>query len=197
MMGKINIFVLIILLATLAHAGPGDQFTTEEEEILTARIIMPTQEITKQESYHLFVEMSIEEGWHINSNQPLEDFLIPTKIKFDETEGIAFGKIRYMEPELRKFSFSGTKMSVYEGKVYALTTITIFPDFNIDELKISGNVYYQACNDESCLAPTQNYFAALLPVREFGTTVSKINQDIFKEGLNYIQFFEKEYETKR
>ena len=173
----------MIVLATLVFAGPGDQITTEEEEILTARIIMPVQEITKQESYQLFVEMSIAEGWHINSNQPLEDFLIPTKIKFDETEGIAFGKIRYIEPELRKFSFSETKMSVYEGKIYVLTTITIFPDFNIDELKISGNVYYQACNDESCLAPVQNYFAVLLPVKEFGTTVSKINQDIFKEVL--------------
>jgi len=123
------------------------------------------------------------ETWHINSNQPLEDFLIPTELKFDETEGVTFGKIRYEDPELRKFSFSDKKMSVYEGKVYALTTITISPDINVDELKISGQVYYQACNDASCLAPAQYYIASLVPVREAGAEVAINNEAIFAEVM--------------
>ncbi len=182
-MRNINIMLLLFFAATLLWAGPGDQFADKAEEILTARILLPAEELTKQESYQLLVEMSIKENWHVNSNEPLEDFLIPTEIKFDETEGITFGKIRYMEPELRKFSFSDTKMSVYEGRVYALTTVTISPNIKVSELKISGNIFYQACNDESCLAPTQYYVASLVSVREMGTIVSKTNEAIFAKML--------------
>jgi len=183
MMKKINVPVLIMLLVILAYADRGNEYTSEKEEILTARVIMPVEEITKQESYQLIVEMSIADGWHINSNQPLEDFLIPTNIKFNETVGISFGKIRYIKPELRKFLFSDTKMSVYEGKVYALTTITISPNTKVEELQISGNIFYQACNDQSCLAPAQYYIAALLPVRDSNLDVTIINQDIFAKVL--------------
>jgi len=177
------IFVSIILL----YAGPGDQPSGDREEIVRARLISPTKELLKQESSAVLVEIKVSEGWHINSDQPLEDFLIPTKIRFDENDGVTFGRIQYMEPELRKFSFSDTKMSVYEGKVYALTTITISPDFNESEIKLSGSIYYQACNDESCLAPAELNFAALLSVVLSGQNVSESNNEIFDRVLPQFQ----------
>ena len=148
---RVLLFLFIIISVQTAFGGPGDQTNDINDEILRARIISPSQELARQQSSYLLVEMTIKEGWHINSNKPLEEFLIATEISFNKANGITFGKIRYIEPELRKFPFSETKMSVYEGKVYALTTITISPEFQESELKVSGRVYYQSCNDESCL----------------------------------------------
>ncbi len=182
----ISIFIIFISIVLL-YAGPGNQPTGEREEIVRARLIAPTEELIKQESSSILVEINILEGWHINSDQPLEDFLIPTEIRFEESDGVTFGRIQYMEPELRKFSFSDTKMSVYEGKVYVLTTITISPDFEESELKLGGSIYYQACNDESCLAPTEYNFATLFPVVSTGEAVTEVNKEIFDRVLPQFQ----------
>jgi thiol:disulfide interchange protein DsbD len=181
-----SILVTLILGGSI-YAGPGDAVSNEREEIVRARLITPTDNLIKQESSSILVEINISEGWHINSSQPLEDFLIPTKISFQETDGVTFGRIQYQEPELRKFSFSDREMSVYEGKIYVLTAITISPDFGESEIKLSGSIYYQACNDESCLAPTEYKFAGLLPVVNTDSETSEINKEIFDEVLPQFQ----------
>jgi thiol:disulfide interchange protein DsbD len=180
---KLYLFLGIFLMLSAAFAGPSDQYSAQKEEILQARLIQPTQELVRQNSSELLVEIQIKDNWHINSNKPLEDYLIATKITFDKVPGISFGKVQYMDPTLRKFSFSEKKLSVFEKTVYALTTITISPEFDQDELKISGNIYFQACNDQSCLAPQQYYFAALTPVAASGTVPGQINQNLFKTVL--------------
>jgi thiol:disulfide interchange protein DsbD len=177
------IFVFIVML----HAGLTDQDSGDKEEIVRARLITPVETLVKQESFSILLEITILEGWHINSHQPLEDFLIPTEIIFDESSGISFGRIQYMNPELRKFSFSDTKMSVYEGKIYALTTITISPTYEESEIKLSGKLYYQACNDKSCLAPAEYYFAALFPVADVGVISAELNKEMFTEILPQFQ----------
>jgi thiol:disulfide interchange protein DsbD len=183
-MKRLILSILVILYSfVFLYAGPGDEPDGEQEEIVRARLILPTESLVRQESFSILLEVNILDDWHINSDKPLEDFLIPTKIKFDENPGASFGRIQYMEPELRKFSFSDTKMSVYEGKVYALTTITISPTYDEPELKLSGKLYYQACNDKSCLAPTEYYFATLIPVVNAGKTASEVNKEIFDEIL--------------
>jgi len=175
--------ILFFLLAASAISGGYDQYGAEKEEILQARLVLPAEKMAVQQSYNFLIEMSIKNEWHINSNKPKEVFLIPTVVKFDDVPGVTFGKIRYMEPVIRKFSFSDTKMSVYEGKVYALSTITISPEVKTDELKISGNIYFQACNDVSCLAPQTLYFSALVPVVENGSSVGQANKALFDAVL--------------
>jgi len=176
-----------LLNLVFLYAGPGDEPGREQEEIVRARLILPTESLVRQESFLVLLEVNILDDWHINSDKPLEDFLIPTKIKFDESEGVSFGRIQYMEPELRKFSFSDMNMSVYEGKVYALTTITISPTYSASEIKLSGKLFYQACNDKSCLAPTEFYFASLLPVVNSGETAKEVNKEIFDKIVPQFQ----------
>jgi thiol:disulfide interchange protein DsbD len=189
-MSRLYVTGILLFVLTISYAGPGEQQSPESEEILSARLILPAKKLAKQDSYPVLVELNIAEDWHINSNQPLEDFLIPTEVKFDEAEAISFGKIRYMDPELRKFTFSDTKMSVYEGKVYVYSTVTISPNISTNEIKISGQVFYQACNDESCLAPAKYYFAALAEVNSSGAEDIEINKDIFDSVLPLFEDYD-------
>jgi thiol:disulfide interchange protein DsbD len=191
----ISILMIQILVGSI-YAGPGNTSLDEREEIVRARLIFPTEELSKQSSSSVLLEIDVLEDWHINSDKPLEEFLIPTKISFKESNGITFGRIQYMEPELRKFSFSNTKMSVYEGKVYVLTVITISPDFKGSEIKLRGSIYYQACNDESCLAPTEYSFAGLLPVVDAENKVSEINKEIFDRILPQFQAEERKNDSE-
>src|SRR4051794_39387743 len=50
------------------------------------------------------VTATIEDGWHINSNKPLDDFVIPTKLTFEGTELIS---AEYPQHTVRSFTFSG------------------------------------------------------------------------------------------
>lgn len=112
--------LMIMISVVLLFAGPGDQPSGEREEIVRARLIAPTKELIKQESSSILVEINILEGWHINSDHPLEDFLIPTEIRFEESVGVTFGRIQYMEPECGNFHFPILKCRFMRVKYMSL-----------------------------------------------------------------------------
>jgi hypothetical protein len=53
----------------------------------------------KGDSARMVVSVSIPKGWHIQSNAPLDEFLIPTELK-TEGEGLTFGKAIFPKPIL-------------------------------------------------------------------------------------------------
>ncbi|MCK5033551.1 MAG: sulfite exporter TauE/SafE family protein, partial [Calditrichia bacterium] len=174
--------ILSILLIALNFAA-----IAQDESHVTAQLIFPVEQMAKQNSYQVLIKIDIIEPWHINSNQPLEDFLIGTEISFEPIEGITFGKIQFPEPELKKFAFSEGDMSVYEGTIYALSTVTISPDLDIEQTNIKGYVYYQACDDQSCLPPTEITMEHSIPIVETGSEVNKANESLFAKVLPAFQ----------
>jgi len=188
--------LIIILLFSFLKAGYSS-FNLQSETILHGKLILPAKQLKKQESHSLLIELDIMDGWHINSNQPLEDFLIATEITFTVQEGVSYGRMQYMKPELKNFTFSETKVSVYEGIVYAKTTITIPPDFIGSDILIEGSIYYQACNDQSCLAPEMIKLSTSIPVVGANVQVEEINQGVFKRILPQFDELQQPEEIKQ
>jgi len=92
------------------------------------------------------VTATILSGWHINSNKPLDDFVIPTKLLLDGTEPVS---AVYPPHTVRAFTFSGgQKLAVYEGTIQIPFTAKLQSG---DTIK--GKLHYQACNDNVCLPP--------------------------------------------
>jgi len=169
-------FTILIIFSLLIF---GANLFAQTESHLDAKLVLPVEQMAKQNSYPILIEIDIEEGWHINSSQPLEDFLIATDIFFDQVDGVTFGKIKYMEPDLKNFAFSENQMSIYEGKVYAQSTVTLLPDINADEIIISGGVYYQSCDNQTCLPPTEELFSQNVKIVENDAEITVANKDIF------------------
>jgi thiol:disulfide interchange protein DsbD len=167
----LKLIVLIIICG-------GIQAVVAQEPILQARLLLPLQQIQMQSSYPILIEVSIIEGWHINSNRPLEEFLIPTEVHFSERSGISFGKIHYGRPDVRSFAFSETPMSVYEGVVYLKSSLTVTPEFTNDNLNIECILRFQACNDESCLAPDEEVFSLDIQISDIEG--QPVNTALFK-----------------
>jgi len=159
----------------------------QDESHVSAQLIFPVEQLAKQNSYEILIKIEIEEPWHINSNQPLEDFLIGTEISFESVEGLTFGKIQFPDPELKTFSFSEGEMSVYEGSFFALSTITISPNIELDQASIKGNVFYQACDDQSCLPPVELSIEQQMQIVGDGEQVTKSNQSLFEKVLPTFQ----------
>ncbi|MFN2493384.1 MAG: hypothetical protein ABR501_10935, partial [Pyrinomonadaceae bacterium] len=71
------------------------------------------------------VEMNIPPGYHINSNRPLEKFLIPTQIRIEAPKGIRLSPVIYPRAVLRNLRFSKNRVAVFEGRVSMRFNITV------------------------------------------------------------------------
>ncbi len=131
------------------------------------------------ESLQLAVQITIKDTWHINSNEPLDDFLIPTQISFRSPEGVTTGRIYFPEPHLYNFDFSESDVAVYEGTVNLVTSVSVDESFEGDNISIHGTLTYQACNNTSCLPPQDLDFTASIPIASDQEAVEEINTAIF------------------
>lgn len=104
----------------------------------------------------LEVRLGILDGWHINSNHPLSEDFIPTRVEVSAPAGVKAGEAIYPTPEFVNLGFSsGEQFSVFTGNTLIRVPLTPTPGFKPQasepgEVKID----YQACNDNECLRPT-------------------------------------------
>lgn len=104
------------------------------------------------EPAELSVRLTIEDGWHANSNQPTYDYLIPTTVDLElPPEWPAAEALRYPPGEMKTFSFAPAAISVYEGEVFVRGSLATPAAAASGTYPIRANVTYQACDDKMCL----------------------------------------------
>ena len=133
------------------------------------------------ESVQFALALDISSGWHINSNDPIEDFLIPTEATFQTSDGVTTGRMYYPEPHLYDFDFSDSEVAVYEKTVHLITSVSLDKSFTGDSVNISGTLKYQACNNTSCLPPQEADFNTSLPVVSSPAKIEQANTAVFAD----------------
>jgi thiol:disulfide interchange protein DsbD len=137
------------------------------------------------DSFQVAIIANIKPGFHINSHKPTDEYLMPTVVKFDETEGIIFGPVQYPEPQLIRFSFSTSKLSVYEGKAAIIAQSQLSDDTSPSDVKVSGKLAYQACDDQKCFMPQAVRFEIPLKIVKAGEPTKLINEHIFRPEASF------------
>ena len=99
------------------------------------------------------VTMGIPSGYHVNSNRPLEKFLIASQLQIEAPKGMRVGTVVYPRPILRKLKFSKSKVSVFEGRAVIRFSVTVPAGFPSRTVELKGHLRYQACNDDICFPP--------------------------------------------
>jgi len=99
------------------------------------------------------VAMDIPSGYHVNSNRPLEKFLIATELKIESPSGLRVGPVTYPRALLRNFKFSKTRVSVYEGRAVMSFNVTVPAKAPTGSVELKGRLRYQSCNDSLCFPP--------------------------------------------
>jgi DsbC/DsbD-like thiol-disulfide interchange protein len=113
------------------------------------------------------LQFRIGRGFHINSNSPKSEFLIPTSLKLDATTDIVIGRIAYPTGEEKSFPFSpDEKLSVYTGDFTLAVTVRPLHTVVPGKYMLRGQLKYQACDNAACYPPKQ------LPV-QFEVKVAK------------------------
>ncbi len=103
----------------------------------------------------LEVTLRILHGWHINSNHPLSQDFIPTRVAVTAPAGVKAGAAAYPTPEIVTLGFStGEQFSVFTGNARIRVPLTPAPGFQAQASEPGAvKIDYQACNNDQCLRP--------------------------------------------
>jgi len=98
---------------------------------------------------------SIVSPWHINSNKPNDEFLIPTTI-VSANKSFSLTKINYPKAHELELSVSDKPVSVFEGESKFELFFKIAQNAKSEKVVVPIEFGYQGCNDETCLPPTKD-----------------------------------------
>src|SRR5215212_1851709 len=99
------------------------------------------------------VVIDIPSGLHVQSNKPLDKFLVATKLDVETPSGMTVGPISYPRAVMRNLKFSKGAVAVYEGRAVVRFNVTVPQNYSGGSGEIKGKLRFQACNDESCFPP--------------------------------------------
>lgn len=95
-------------------------------------------------------------GYHINSNKPTSELLIPTVLSVKPPTDIVIAKLTYPAGEDRSFPFSpGDKLNVYTGDFAVTGLVRAARTTPPGTYRVKGILKYQACDDRACYPPGQ------------------------------------------
>jgi thiol:disulfide interchange protein DsbD len=130
-------------------------------------------------------EIRIDSSWHINSNKPYEDFLIPTKLVI-QNKNFNIEKVSYPKAHDLKLGFSDKPLSVWQDNILIGSLVKVKEDLSPGTYPVEVKLNYQACNNATCLPPASVTDTIQIEVADKNAAVNEINQNIFKDiDLNY------------
>jgi hypothetical protein len=144
---KILVALSVALLASAAWAQSG-----KAPSVTIAPVPLVSAPRTEQTIVNL--NFRVARGFHINSNTPKSEFLIPTALKMDLPTDIVLGKINYPVGEDLSFPFSpDEKLNVYTGDFTIAVTVHPLHSVTPGKYVMHGVLRYQACDNAQCFPP--------------------------------------------
>ncbi len=116
-------------------------------------------------------QMTIEPGWHVNSDKPTFEYLIPTVLDLELPPGWADEAVHYPQAEMQTFAFADQPLSVYDGEVFLLADVKVPAGAPAGKVPVTAALRYQACNDTQCLPPVTTREEVILAVGPGGQAV--------------------------
>jgi len=140
------IFLFVLVAGTaLAQSGKAPSVSMAPVPLVTAQRAAQTM---------VSLNFRVASGFHINSNTPKSEFLIPTSLKMDLPTDIVLGRIEYPAGKDLSFPFSpDEKLNVYTGD-FAIN-VAVHPLHAVVPGKyvMHGVLRYQACDNAQCFPP--------------------------------------------
>ncbi len=141
--------------------------------------VVSMDKVVPDQAFQFALVLDIQKGYHIQSNAPLQDYLIPTDVFLDQTGGITFDKAQYPPPAVRSLT-GGEKSAEFSGRV--VVRYDVQPDHTLPpgSLKIAGILRYQSCADSGQCFPPQNIeWSSDVPTGSPGDRAQPVHPEYF------------------
>jgi len=100
------------------------------------------------------IPVTVKTGYHVNSNTPSEEYLIPLKLTWTATGALEAGSVTYPKGSLETYEFSdGKPISVYTGSFDLMANFKVAANAQAGPGVASGKLKYQACSNKACYPP--------------------------------------------
>jgi len=146
---RLLLLVLFLILPATIFSTPTPQSSAD---VKISGQLNPDK-VKKGRAIQASILVEIPPGLHLQSNKPLDKFLVPTKLDVETPAGWRIGTITYPRAIIRQLKFSKTPVAVYEGKVLLRFNVTVPSNYSGGSADIVGKLRFQACNDDSCFPP--------------------------------------------
>ena len=164
----------LIFLALLL--GGGAARGTEE---ITARAVMSLDRLPIGQSFQLAVIVELPPPWHVNANPVTQTGLIPTTLTMTAPAGVALSQPVYPPGKLVKVSWADQPVGLYDGRVVILVQGQVKPEATTGPVTITGELRYQACDDEVCYAPKSLPVTVTTAIVGAGEPARPVNEETF------------------
>ena len=98
------------------------------------------------------IPLHLKAGFHVNSNTPADDYLIPLRLTWAMGKVTSEGVV-YPKPQLENYAFSPKPVSVFSGTFMIEAKFRVAADAPVGASTVLGKLRYQACNSKECLPP--------------------------------------------
>ena len=176
---RVAAFTLLLMVAVLVRAQGGDVLNQgAKKSKVTADPVDPVT-VQAGKSTDVTMHFKVAPGYHVNSNKPKSDLLIPTSLSLSLPTDILMGDITYPDGKDLSFPFSpDEKLNVYTGDIAITALVRAAKSMPPGRFRVHGNLKYQACDDRACYPPTQvatSFDVKVLKAAPTPTTKSRRN----------------------
>ena len=140
----------VIFAASVAFAqSPGNRAPS-----VTLAPVEPVT-VTRGQGGTATLHFRVAPGFHINSNMPKSEFLIPTALKMDAPTDIALTKVSYSEGKDMSFSFApDEKLNVYTGDFTVTMTVRPLHTVQPGKYAIHGDLKTRLATTPPAIRPS-------------------------------------------
>ena len=99
------------------------------------------------------IPVTVDAGFHVNSNHPSEDYLIPLTLAWTSLGALEGGEITYPPAKSEKYEFADKPLSVFSGAFTLTANFKIAAHAPAGPGVATGKLRYQACSSNTCYPP--------------------------------------------
>jgi hypothetical protein len=94
--------------------------------------------------------ISVEPGFHVNSDKPADEYVIPLKLTWT---GAPLSAQSVTYPKAESIKVGTETLSVFTGEFNIETRFSVPRQAQTGSFTLVGKLRYQACNNQMCLRP--------------------------------------------
>ncbi|MCM3906273.1 MAG: protein-disulfide reductase DsbD N-terminal domain-containing protein [Pyrinomonadaceae bacterium] len=132
-----------------ASPAPVQKITSES----VVKVAVQGAEIPAGGFADAIIRVTVQSGYHINSNPPTFPYLKATELDMADTDQISLNSVFYPKPLVKTFAFADKPLHVYEGETPLTVSLEAAKTAKKGQQSIPAKLRIQACDDQVCYPP--------------------------------------------
>ena len=170
--------IVCLMLTALVLALPA-WAQSEASQVLEAKWWPSADAFARGGTYPLVLMLTIKPDLHINSHEPGDPDLIPTRIQFTAPPGLSLGPASFPRASKKKLGFTDKPIAVFHGAVLVRTMLKVAKDAKLGQQQVIAKLSYQGCDANMCFMPESWEVPLEVKIIPAGQKGLPLNKDLF------------------